>query len=230
MRFAITRANRRLSPRMATRAAMSSHRISVRGRLLTDTACLMNSKSDSGSRTRRIAPASNREISNKSSTKPWNRATSLDSKSSAACDRSGSSSRRDSRTCTDAAKVIRGLRSSWLTSEVNRASRSTRSCSVVTMSLNAEVRACMSGSSVGSRRVSSRPSAIARAACAALASGRTARREANTPSAIPTNVVVNAASTRANRTLCKASRTSRKLSYSKYMALMRGRGIPTTSA
>ena len=98
------------------------------------------------------------------------------------------------------------------------------------MSLNAEVSACMSGSSVGSRRVSSRPSAIARAACAAFARGRTARREANTPSAMPRNVVVTAARASANRTLWSASRTSRKLSYSKYMALMRGSGIPTTSA
>ena len=49
---------------------------------------------------------------------------------------SGISSRRLSSTSTEAASVISGDRSSWLTSDANRASRSMRSCSAGAMSLN----------------------------------------------------------------------------------------------
>ena len=83
-----------------------------------------------------MAPASNRLISSRSSTSPWNRATSLVSRSSAAWARSGSSWRRASITSTEADSVISGERSSWLTSEAKRASRSMRSCSAEAMSLN----------------------------------------------------------------------------------------------
>ena len=59
-----------------------------------------------------------------------------DSRSSAAWARSGMSSRWFSSTSTDAASVISGERSSWLTSEANRASRSMRSWRAWAMSLN----------------------------------------------------------------------------------------------
>ena len=53
-----------------------------------------------------------------------------------------------------------------------------RSCSAVVMSLNELASTSSSGSWVPSRRVSSRPPAIALAACAAAATGRTrGRRE-----------------------------------------------------
>ena len=64
----------------------------------------------------------------------------------------GISSRRASITSTDAASVISGERSSWLTSEAKRASRSTRCCSASAMSLNDSVRIRRSGSSVDSSR------------------------------------------------------------------------------
>ena len=96
-----------------------------------------------------MAPASKRLISSRSSTRPWKRLTSLVSRSSAAWARSGSSSRRASITSTDADSVISGERSSWLTSEAKRASRSMRSCSAEAMSLNELASTPRSGSSVG---------------------------------------------------------------------------------
>ena len=117
-----------------------------------------------------MAPASKREISSRSSTSPWNRLTSLDSRSSAAWARSGISSRRASITSTDADRVINGERSSWLTSEAKRASRSIRACSAdghVVERVGEHARG--RGRRSVSRRVSRRPPAIALAACAASA-------------------------------------------------------------
>ena len=83
------------------------------------------------------------------------------SRSSAACERSGISSRRVSRMSTAADSVISGDRSSWLTSDAKRASRSMRSCSACAISLNELASTPRCGSSVASRRVSRRPPAIA---------------------------------------------------------------------
>ncbi len=148
-----------------------------------------------------MAPASKRLISRRSSTRPWNRLTSLVSRSSAAWARSGSSLRRASITSTDADSVISGERSSWLTSEAKRASRSMRSCSAEAMSLNELASTPRSGSSVGGRRVPRWPPAIALAAWAASATGRTARRAAKTPSSTPSAVVITLASSSDRATL-----------------------------
>ena len=67
---------------------------------------------------------------------PLEPATSPTSRSRAAWARSGISSRRACITSTDADSVISGERSSWLTSDANRASRSTRCCRADAISLN----------------------------------------------------------------------------------------------
>ena len=87
-----------------------------------------------------MAPTSNREISSRSSTSCWNRSTSADSRSSAVWARSGISSREFSSTSTEADSVISGERSSWLTSDAKRASRSMRSSSASAISLNGTAR------------------------------------------------------------------------------------------
>ena len=65
-----------------------------------------------------------------------------------------------------------GERSSWLTSEAKRASRSMRRCSASTMLLNDVTRPVSSGSVLGGRRVSSRSAAMASAAWLTSPSGR----------------------------------------------------------
>ncbi len=186
---------------MTIASARSLTTTGVFGRLLTATAWRTNSATSRSSRCRRIAPASNREISSRSSTSDWKRATSPTSRSSAAAARSGRSSRRACITSALAASVISGERSSWLTSLAKRASRSTRVCSASAMSLNAFVNVLRSGSSDGSRRVSIRPPAIALAAWAASPSGRTARRAANEPISTPASVVMIPPNSRLRLTL-----------------------------
>ena len=89
---------------------------------------------------------------------------------------------------------MRGERSSWLTSELKRASRSMRSCSWSTMALNERVNPSRSGSAAsGSSRVSSSPPAMARAARDTTANGRSERVLAKRPSAIPKMVVMTPA-------------------------------------
>ena len=81
---------------------------------------------------------------------------------------------------------MRGERSSWLTSEVNRASRSMRSWSWSTIGLKEPVRPARSGSSMASgSRVSSRPPAMAMAAAETPVSGRSDRPAAERPTAAP---------------------------------------------
>ena len=123
-----------------------------------------------------MAPASNRLISSRSSTSCWNRSTSADSRSSAVWARSGISPRLFSSTSTDAASVISGERSSWLTSEANRASRSTRSSRAWAMWLNGTASTSRSGSSPTTSRVSRRPPAMASAAAPTSSRGARARR------------------------------------------------------
>ena len=86
---------------------------------------------------------------------------------------------------------MRGERSSWLTSDANRASRSMRSCRAWAMSLNEAEIGRRSGSSLVSSRVSRRPAASAMAAVDTPVSGRRARRLAHQPSAAPASVVTS---------------------------------------
>ena len=88
----------------------------------------------------------------------WKRLRSSLSSCSARWERGGSSSRSASSTSMAAARVVRGERSSWLTSELKRASRSIRSCSWSTMALNERVKPSRSGSAASrSSRVSRSP-------------------------------------------------------------------------
>ncbi len=217
-RLAITRASRRRSPRMIARSARSVAETGVSGAALAATAWRTNCTTPRSSRCSRIAPASKRLISRRSSTRPWKRLTSPASRSSAERARSDSSSRRASRTSTDADRVISGERSSWLTSDANRASRSMRTCSADAMSLNELASTPRSGSLDGESRVSRAPPAMALAACAASATGRTARRAANTPSSTPSAVVITPASSSDRATLRRVRSSSSRSKNSKYGA------------
>jgi hypothetical protein len=104
-------------------------------------------------------------------------------------DSSGISSRRVASTSIEAARVMRGERSSWLTSDAKRPSRSMRSSSAWAMWLNDVTSASRSGSSPPSKRVSSRPPAIASAATPTFDRGRSVRRLIQYPSAAPASVV-----------------------------------------
>ena len=84
------------------------------------------------------------------------------------------------------------------------------------MSLNDVASTPRSGSSVGVRRVSSRPPAIAFAASDASATGRTARRAASTPTSTPRPVVIVAASSSDRATLDSVWLSSSRLKNSKY--------------
>ncbi len=83
-----------------------------------------------------------------------------------------------------------GDRSSWETSEANRASRSMRSWSARAIWLNETTSSSRSASEVSSNRVSIWPSAMARAASLTSASGRRVRRLAHAPMAAPDSVVM----------------------------------------
>ena len=85
---------------------------------------------------RSVAPASMRDSSSRSITIASKRRTWPTTTSSACWVRSGSSSRRASSTSTAAARAVIGERSSWLTSEAKRGSRSIRSCTASAISLN----------------------------------------------------------------------------------------------
>ena len=100
------------------------------------TAWMTSSSTRTSSRSRCMTPASKREISSRSSTSCRNRSMSATIRSSAALARSGMSSRWFSSTSIDAARVMSGERSSWLTLEANRASRWIRSSRAMAISLN----------------------------------------------------------------------------------------------
>ncbi len=99
------------------------------------------------------------------------------------------SSRRASRTPIDAVSVVIGLRNSWDTSEVNRASCSIRVSRLAAMWLNVSTMRSRSGSEVSSSRVPSRPLAIASAARPIAPRGRSTPRLTHQPSAMPNSVV-----------------------------------------
>ena len=129
----------------------------------------------------------------------WKRRRSSARSCRARCDRGGSLSRSASSTSIAAAKVVSGDRSSWLTSELKRASRSMRSCNWSTMALNDMVKPSRSGSAASrSSRVSRSPEAMAPAARDTSASGRSERTLANRPSPVPRSVVTTPATKRVN--------------------------------
>ena len=99
--------------------------------------------------------------------------------------------------------MVNGLRSSWLTSAANRASRSTRCASAVTMALKLSTRPASSPSRSAASLVSKLPAASRRAAELTARSGAVSRRLAHHPIAAPATVAAAAA---AIRTLRKTER------------------------
>ena len=87
------------------------------------------------------------------------------------------------------------------------------------MSLNAVDSSWRSWSSVFSSRVSSRPPAMALAACAASPSGRIARLAAIMPAIAPANVVIIPPNNRLRPTLRNVVLASDRSANSKYAAL-----------
>ena len=156
-------------------------------------------------------PASARDISSRSLTIRWNRRRSSLRSWSARCDRAGSRSRSVSRTPTAAESVVSGERNSWLTSELNRASRSMRTWSWSTIALKEAVSPTRSGSAASmSSRVSSSPPAMAPAAEVTSESGRNEPPLAKRPSAMPSSVVTAPATKRVRpSTLMVWSRSDR---------------------
>ena len=164
--------------------------VSPRPRTPASTARSTSSLTLTSSRNTSAEPASARDISKRSPTMRWNRRRSSPNSWRARWARGGRLSRSASRTSSEAESVVRGERSSWLTSELNRASRWIRAWSWSTMVLNELVRPSRSGSAASApKRVSSRPPAMATAARDTADSGRSDRRLANRPSARPSNVV-----------------------------------------
>ena len=141
----MTRSNRRLSTPDAPRphGGVDAHRggrpVAVGrpcGRSPASTERCTSSATFTSSRKTSTEPASARDISSRSPTMRWKRRRSSLRSCRARWERGGRSSRSASSTSSEAARVVSGERSSWLTSELNRASRSMRSCSWSTMALN----------------------------------------------------------------------------------------------
>ena len=154
----------RTAPGPTTRRARA--RLPVRGLRKTEP---VNSAGATVSSVSSAAPRSKREISSKSRTsrskcRTWLRNTST------AC-RVRSSLRR-SITSTAADIAVKGVRSSCVTSDANRVSRSTRCWSVSAMSLNEVASGARSASPGACNRVSRWPSAICAAPAANPRSGR----------------------------------------------------------
>ena len=102
------------------------------------------------------------------------------------------SSPRCARLTADAI-AVRGVRSSWLTSEVNRCSRAMRCSSDVAISLKEDATGARSTSWPTSNRRVRSPALMARAATATSANGRMTRRDAIHPANAPITVVIEAA-------------------------------------
>ena len=85
--------------------------------------------------------------------------------------------------------AVSGVRSSWLTSDAKRASRSMRCCSETAISLNDRTMGSRSASPSSSSRVSRRPPAMSTAAADTRSSGRSSRRLAYKPTAAPAMAV-----------------------------------------
>ena len=134
----------------------------------------------------------------------WNRRRSAPSSPRAWRARTESSSWWASSTSKEAAIVVSGDRSSWLTSEVKRASRSIRSWSWSTIRLKELANAARSGSPVpAGSRVSSWPPAMATAARETPVSGRSDRALAERPRTTPRTVVTTPAATMASARMCR---------------------------
>ena len=118
----MTCTNRRLSARTRTRATAGSQEMGMATGLVAETAFSTNSSKLNTSKSSSAVPTSKREISSRSSTRCSKRFTSSVSRSRAVRARSGNSARRVFITSTEAERVMRGDRSSWLTSDANRSS------------------------------------------------------------------------------------------------------------
>ena len=119
--------------------------------------------------------------------------------SSACWVRSGSSPRRPSMTSAAAASAVIGERSSWLTSEAKRASRSMRAWTASAMSLNESARRSRSGSPSRTTRVSRSPAAISPAASVMRPSGRSSRPLVHQPAKLASRIVTTDPTTSVNR-------------------------------
>ena len=218
-RLVTTRSKRRLSIRIrrfstpgATWTAMSEGRRFPAESTATveATACRTSSAGLTSSSDSSADPASNREISSRSSTMRRNRCRSPSSRVRARRARGVSSALWVSSTLTEADRVVRGERSSWLTSDVNRASRSIRFWRLAAIRLNEVARSRRSGSPPVSTRVSSWPPAIETAASEIPARGSRARPAAHRPTMAPATVVKRAPAARAmardRRVLASSSR------------------------
>ncbi len=193
----MTRSKRRLSTptwRPRTEGSMRTEGTAAfpsRLRVPASTERCTSSETSTSSRKTSLEPASTRDISRRSLTMRWKRRRSSPRSASAWRERGGRSSCSASSTSSDAANVVRGERSSWLTSELKRASRSMRTWSWSTMALKEFVSPSRSGSvASGSRRVSSSPPAMAPAARDTSARGRKSRLLAKRPRPVPSSVVM----------------------------------------
>ena len=124
-RLAITRTRRRLSARIDDAGQLGCRARRARsGAADHDTAWMTSSPQADLLELEAPAPASKREISSRSSTSCWKRSTSADHQVERGLGRaSGISSRRDASTSIEAARVMSGERSSWLTSDGEAARR-----------------------------------------------------------------------------------------------------------
>ena len=151
----------------------------------------------------------------------------LTTTSSACWVRSGMSSRRASSTSTAAARAVIGERSSWLTSEAKRASRSIRVCTASAISLNEPANRSRSGSDSGARRVSSPPEAMSSAASATWLSGRSSRRLVARPNRVASSRVPAAPSVSAVRIEVSVRSVDRSGNASKYPVSCSAMATPT---
>ena len=151
----------------------------------------------------------------------------LTTMSRACCVRSGMSSRRASSTSTAAARAVIGERSSWLTSEAKRASRSIRVCTASAISLNEPANRSRSGSDSGASRVSSPPEAMSSAASATWLSGRSSRRLVARPNRVASSRVPAAPSVSAVRIEVNVLSVDRSGNASKYPVSCSAMATPT---
>ncbi len=191
-RFVRMRFTRRLSVSTGAAASRGSISTTKSPPSASPTVCNTNSPRFTGSSSTPSTPASARASSSSSETRRSNRCTSAPNNSSGSRMRAGRSAARDSSTSADAARVVSGDRSSWLTSDANRASRSKRCWSASTMRLKDPANGSRSASPRTSRRCLRSPAAMADAVVLTSRSGASTRRAAQTPSNAAA-IVVNAA-------------------------------------
>ena len=174
-------------------------------------------------RRRRRARAS----SSSSPTRRWKLRTSATTRSNGSRIRSGTSARRASTRSVAATSVVKGERSSWLTSDANLVSRSMRCWRAETMWLNDAARGARSGSCPISMRRDSCPPAMSPAAVLTSASGRNTRRPAHSPRRPAATVVAAAAASNEFRMTPSVWSSSSSEKTSKYCVSTAAIGTPT---